>query len=244
LHLQAGTARSIAQSWLCNKNLAAVVSSVKTINDQRLARAERQLGYNLKKDVAAGLSDPLRGRPIPPAAMEMLPASLRLDSGLICIGGVAVQASVNHRGGVSVPRSSTASSIPPASKSHGGNWSRLKADFKAQSANDPKLPRHIRSWLQQEYNKRGSWYRVRNPPGFDIDHTRNNIDYLRWQNATDNRGRSKLYEQVRTRSLPPTNAGSMAARGAKAAGLLRTVTRGLSFGLGIVLDILTPAEAY
>lgn len=71
---------------------------------------------------------------------------------------------------------------------------------------DQKQATHVRAWLRQELRNRGSMYRARNPPGYDVDHTRNDVNYCRLQYASDNRGRGGKggnFEKIRTRSGPP-----------------------------------------
>lgn len=77
----------------------------------------------------------------------------------------------------------------------------IKAEFKKQMMNDSKQPRHVRSWLKQEFKRTGSWYRVHNPRGYDIDHTRNDVNFCRFQYSRDNRargGKNSIFEKLRT----------------------------------------------
>lgn len=102
----------------------------------------------------------------------------------------------------------TASAAVPATKSHGGSWASVKAQFKQELFHHPHTPSHVRGWLQQEFNRTQSWHSVRNPRGYDIDHTRNHPDYCRLQMTRDNRSRphgvaGRYFEVVRTRSAPP-----------------------------------------
>ncbi|WET42268.1 RHS repeat-associated core domain-containing protein [Citrobacter enshiensis] len=50
-----------------------------------------------------------------------------------------------------------------------GKQARLK-----ELANDPKQPRHVRGWIQQELNSiaRGKRTNIRNPPGYEMAHGR------------------------------------------------------------------------
>lgn len=95
-------------------------------------------------------------------------------------------------------------------KSQGKEFQKLKAEFKRQAADDPNLPKEVRNWLKQQYKQKGNWRDVKNPPGYDIDHTRNDVDFMRFQNARDNRSRGGVlgghYEAVRTVSQPPARS--------------------------------------
>eukprot|EP00045_Choanoeca_perplexa_P015009 m.180892 g.180892 ORF g.180892 m.180892 type:complete len:1668 (+) comp16865_c0_seq1:118-5121(+) len=138
------------------------------------------------------------------STVALLPASFRKDSKHKAIGGVALSCNGSHSAGLK--GSSGGGGVPPT-KSHSGSWSRVKAQVKESLASDPKAPAHVRGWLNNQYRQRRSWYKVRNPPGCDIDHTRNAPEYCRLALSTMNRGRSPHYERVRTRSQPPVSGG-------------------------------------
>eukprot|EP01113_Clastostelium_recurvatum_P003490 TRINITY_DN1151_c0_g1_i2.p1 TRINITY_DN1151_c0_g1~~TRINITY_DN1151_c0_g1_i2.p1 ORF type:complete len:1946 (-),score=458.60 TRINITY_DN1151_c0_g1_i2:132-5969(-) len=111
-------------------------------------------------------------------------------------------------------RTSANNAAVAAQKSHGSRFTSQKVIFKERIMNDPKQPRHIRGWYQQELNQGRSLRQARNPRGYDIDHTRDNADYMRMQYSIDNRtrgansrrgGKWEGYENMRTRAQPPTN---------------------------------------
>ena len=89
-------------------------------------------------------------------------------------------------------------------KSHGSAYKRTTVLFKKISMEDPNVPAHIRGFLRNEIRRtNGDWYRVRNPPGYDIDHTRDDVRYCRWKDANMNRSTSPRAERIRTRAQAP-----------------------------------------
>ena len=92
----------------------------------------------------------------------------------------------------------------PLKKSHGSAYKRTTVFFKKISMEDPNVPAHIRGYLRNEIRRtNGDWYRVRNPPGYDIDHTRDDVRYCRWKDASMNRSTSPRAERIRTRAQAP-----------------------------------------
>jgi len=191
--LVAAEARTLAEQCLRQRSTDPARAGLKSMYARRSTALLHTLGLDLSVDAAADLEQPLRG-----GGHEFMPALFRKGNGGTAAGGVALGGNV---------RQGTAQSISGQQttpfKSHSGSWSKVRHDFKAQSLTDPNLPSHVRGWLQTQLAQRGSMYKARNPPGYDIDHTRNSVDHCRWQYATDNRARNGRYEAVRTRSQPP-----------------------------------------
>lgn len=88
-------------------------------------------------------------------------------------------------------------------KSHGNAFRIAKAQFMKLSMEDPKVPSHIRGHLRNEIRRtNGDWYQVRNPPGYDVDHTRDAVNYCRWKFIESNRSTSPEAERIKTRAQP------------------------------------------
>lgn len=89
-------------------------------------------------------------------------------------------------------------------KSHGSSYKRATVLFKKITMEDPNAPSHIRGFLRNEIRRtNGDWYKVRNPPGFDIDHTFDDVRFCRWKDINMNRSTSSVAERIRTRAQGP-----------------------------------------
>ena len=142
-------------------------------------------------------------------SFNLIPAALNhIDDVRLVYGGVFLPIRLENKASIDYNRiaKNLMNCVIP-SKSHRGNWAYCKSHFKEETALNPKAPSHIRGWLQNEYSRTGSWYKVRNPPGYDIDHTRNDTAFFRWQLSSMNRrSRTKEFpdkEKIRTRAQPP-----------------------------------------
>ena len=90
-------------------------------------------------------------------------------------------------------------------KSHGSSYKKVTVQFKKISMEDPNLSSDIRGFLRNEIRRtNGDWYKVRNPPGYDIDHTRDDVCYCRWKDISMNRGSNNpAAERIRTSAQGP-----------------------------------------
>jgi exonuclease VII small subunit len=82
---------------------------------------------------------------------------------------------------------------------HGWEFEQAKGLAKQRDVDDPRQPKHVRRWFEQEQANRGSnstkW---RNPPGYDYGHHPQdplNLDRLRLEHSRDNRSRGGRFKR-------------------------------------------------
>eukprot|EP01080_Neovahlkampfia_damariscottae_P010675 gene10675-3296_t len=83
------------------------------------------------------------------------------------------------------------------------SFAKASAQFKQNCVDNKKLPSHIRGYLQNQYYQKGSWYKVNNPPGYQVGHRipgLNNPNTFRWEFGKDNmhRGAKIFFESYHT----------------------------------------------
>lgn len=78
------------------------------------------------------------------------------------------------------------------------SFPKAKALFKEKLANDPKINSSIRGYLKNQYKQKGSWYKVKNPPGYDVGHRVrgvHNPKQFKLELSRDNRSRGAKIER-------------------------------------------------
>ena len=78
------------------------------------------------------------------------------------------------------------------------SFSKAKAMFKKNLTIDPKISGHIRGFLITQIKQKKSWYRVKNPPGYDVGHRIRGYHHpkmLKLELIRDNRSRGAKFER-------------------------------------------------
>lgn len=184
--------------WL--KGSLSSLSLANDIIDQTLYKNNRIcnliINLNINVDYKSQVSDQLFSDIICP----YVPAAFHQD-GVLIYGGVRMNPNLinkdrlqrlrqlRHRINVDTFKGKYGSEAIPTT-----SFIKAKANFKKLTSQDPNTPSNIRGWLNTQYEQKRSWYKVNNPPGYQVGHRipgHHNPYTFRWETQKDNNFKSK-----------------------------------------------------
>lgn len=111
------------------------------------------------------------------------------------LAGLAQRYTEVHAGAASL---AGALARPGAEGKHAYPYQKARKEFMLDSLSDPGIAKHIRGWMQQEYNRYGKSGYWHSPPGYDVGHKVPGIDQasnFRWEEAGMNRSRGGKFKR-------------------------------------------------